>query len=457
MAGRLAEGLTEHNLSVSARLTRNGRRVDHERPVRRSTLFSGFSRRALATSSVLGVCLAACSSSGHPGGSTTTGGGTSQQQCGCSSSCCSQQSTASSTENGGGIFCGNGEYCYGAWFCSFDVSGGCTAVDPCNGQSGSYVACDAGAGSSGSGGSSGIAGPIGPGGGQVPNLVFGIVGDTRPADEDPTNLETAYPTQVITYIFRNLEASSPRPQFVIATGDYAYCSGDCAPQTALYMAAAQSFGGQLFPVMGNHECNVSTSSNCGLNNVNGVTPAYSNFLQSVLGGAGITPTLYPSLANQAAYYSVNISSSAGVTPAWTAKFVMIAANAWDSAQQSWLTGVMQQSTTYTFVVRHESVTDEEITSDCPGDCGASDAIINQYPYTALLVGHTHIYEQSQTASGQLELVVGTGGAPLQGNDFGYVICAQQTNGNISCQLYYSGAYSTPVGTPVVVNAAGALQ
>jgi hypothetical protein len=291
----------------------------------------------------------------------------------------------------------------------------------------------------------------------VPSLVFGIVGDTRPDTEDPTNLATAYPTQVISYIYQNFEGSSPRPQFVVATGDYAYCSGACDTQTALYLGAAQSYSGQIFPTMGNHECNVSTSSNCGPSNANGITPAYTNFLQNVLGGVGITPTLYPTLANQAAYYSVNISSSTSVTPAWTAKFVMVAANAWDAAQQTWLTGVMQQSTTYTFVVRHESVTDEEITSDCPGDCGASDATINQYPYTALLVGHTHYYLQSQTATGQLELVVGNGGAPLQGGDFGYVICAQQTDGNISCQPYNSGVYGTPVGAPVVVNAAGAVQ
>jgi hypothetical protein len=425
----------------------------------------GFARAASLVSALLCGCftagLTACASGEHADGGAITGGTTGG--CGCSAACCSQASTASSTENGGGIFCGNGEYCYGAWFCSFAVAGGCTEADPCNGQSGSYVAC-AGAGSTGGGsggstGANGGTGAIGPAGGQVPSLVFGIVGDSRPADEDPSNLATAYPTEVISFIYQDLEASSPRPQFVVATGDYAYCSTTCTAQTALYMGAAASFSGQLFPTMGNHECNGSTSSNCGTDNATGITPNYTNFLTNVLGGAGITPSLYPSLANQAAYYSVNISSSAGVSPAWTAKFVMIAANAWDATEQSWLTGVMQQSTTYTFVVRHESVTDEEILSDCPGDCGASDATINMYPYTALLVGHTHEYLQSQTASGQLELVVGNGGAPLQATnfDFGYVICSQLTDGNISCQPYDSGVYGTPVGSPVVVNAAGALQ
>ena len=51
------------------------------------------------------------------------------------------------------------------------------------------------------------------------------------------------------------------------------------------------------------------------------------------------------------YYSININA---IDSSWTSKFVFIAANAWDSTQSSWLSGVMAQTTTYTFVIRHES-------------------------------------------------------------------------------------------------------
>jgi hypothetical protein len=113
---------------------------------------------------------------------------------------------------------------------------------------------------------------------------------------------------------------------------------------------------------------------------------------------------------------------------------------------------------YTFVVRHESYQDDgAASSNLPGDQGASDAIIQQYPYTMLLVGHTHEYRQSTSGSNQVELIVGNGGAETASVSPGYVICTQLSGGNISCQPYVSSATPSTNGTAVVVNAAGALQ
>ena len=409
------------------------------------------------------------------GNGSSTGGGPS---CGCSASCCSEQASASSTAQSGGLTCPDGSTCYGSWYCNLAPSGGCTQTDPCNGRSGTYVSCSTSSagttgsasssssssssgGSSTGGGTTGtITGTIGPQGGSVSSLVFGVVGDTRPQNEGDT---ANYPTQDITWIYQNIMASSPRPQFVIGTGDYAYCSGsDCAAQTADYITAAKQYypgGGQIFLAMGNHECNGYTSSNCAPDApADGATssePNYTNFF-NVLNTFGINSTSQPTLSTGVPYYEVDVSSSDSTNP-WTAKFVMIAANAWDSGQSSWLTSVMQKQTTYTFVVRHESYQDDgAANSDLPGDQGASDAIIQQYPYTLLLVGHTHEYAQSSSGSGQVELIVGNGGAETSGPP-GYVICAMVSGGNISCQPYAAGSSASTNGSAVVVNATGALQ
>jgi hypothetical protein len=173
---------------------------------------------------------------------------------------------------------------------------------------------------------------------------------------------------------------------------------------------------------------------------------------------GLNSTTQPTLATGNPYYKVDINSSDASNP-WTAKFVFIAANAWDQGQSTWLSAAMAKQTTYTFVIRHESYEDDgAASSNQPGDQGASDKIIAGFPYTLLLVGHTHEYAQSKSGSGQVELIVGNGGAESSG-PAGYVTCSQLTNGNISCQPYEFSGSNAPsaTGSAVVVNAAGALQ
>jgi hypothetical protein len=82
-------------------------------------------------------------------------------------------------------------------------------------------------GSSSSGSSSGscttdtgpITGTVGNTGGSVSRLVFAVVGDTRPANEDDPS---GYPTSVITKIFQDIEAQSPHPVLTLGTGDYQF-------------------------------------------------------------------------------------------------------------------------------------------------------------------------------------------------------------------------------------------
>jgi hypothetical protein len=129
------------------------------------------------------------------------------------------------------------------------------------------------------------------------------------------------------------------------------------------------------------------------------------------------------------YYSININAS---DTSWTSKFVFVAANAWDSGQANWLQQTMAQSTTYTFVVRHESSS----ASTAPG-VSPSDQIINGSAYTLLIVGHSHTYDHPS----QKEVLFGNGGAPISGSaNYGYGVFLQRPDGAIQVDAvdYQSG-------------------
>ncbi|HEY2516055.1 MAG TPA: hypothetical protein VGI39_34525 [Polyangiaceae bacterium] len=254
-----------------------------------------------------------------------------------------------------------------------------------------------------------VTGTVGPTGGTVSRLYFSAVGDTRPATVDDTS---GYPSTIINQIYTDIQGLNPRPPFSISTGDYQFSAAtgtQSGTQMNLYLAARAKFSGAFFPALGNHECTGATASNCGSGNTNGVTTNFSNFLSLMLGPIQKTQP----------YYSIRVDAADG---SWTSKFVFVAANAWDSTQSSWLSGVMAQATTYTFVVRHEATG----TSGPPG-VSPSDTIINGFPYTLLIVGHTHTYEHKTTK----EVLFGNGGAPLTGSgNYGFGLFSQRSDGAI---------------------------
>jgi hypothetical protein len=263
-----------------------------------------------------------------------------------------------------------------------------------------------------------ITGTVGISGGSISRLVFAVAGDTRPANVDDPS---AYPTAIITKIFQDIEALTPQPALVLGTGDYQYSStGSSATgsqQVGLYMQARALYSGPFFPAMGNHECGISgpyitsDNNNCGPGNPGGVTPNYTAFMSQMLAPISQTNP----------YYAINVNAIDG---SWTAKFVITAANDWTTAQQSWLETTMAQPTTYTFVVRHEG---SEIPPLPPGVAGV-DAVLAQYPYTLMIVGHIHNYGHY---SNEPQVVVfGNGGAPLQGGDYGFGLFSQRCDGAI---------------------------
>jgi hypothetical protein len=258
-----------------------------------------------------------------------------------------------------------------------------------------------------------VTGPIGPNGGQESTLYFGIVGDTRPPNEDDT---AGYPSATIGKIYTDVAAMKPMPPFVVTTGDYQFANpwGTEGPkQLALYTAAKSKYSGYEFPAMGNHEGTGGTATNIGPGTKYSTTNNFDAFKSALL-----TP-----IGKSDPYYSIEVDAT---DSSWTSKFVFVAANYWNTTQATWLDSTLAKKTTYTFIIRHQS---SQVTVAQGGPIGVdgSEAIMAKYPYTLAIVGHTHTYYHVSTK----EVIFGNGGAPLSGSgSYGYGIVAQKTNGDI---------------------------
>jgi hypothetical protein len=280
-----------------------------------------------------------------------------------------------------------------------------------------------------------ISGSVGPNGGSVSRLFFAITGDTRP---DTINSTSTYPTTLVNKIYTDIQGMSPRPQFVVATGDYMFASttsSTASTQINLYAQGAALFtGGPLYPVMGNHECDGSTTGNCSGRTTDNITA----FKTTLLANIGKTKT----------YYTVSFSSSVASYP-WTAKLIVLSCNEWDSTQLSWFNQQVAVPTTYTFITRHESSNADAI-APCIND---TDPVITAHPPNLLLVGHTHTFEVFKKSSmyNMLpvdEVVAGMGGAQQQLNPgqipvFGYATIEQIATG-FKITEYSSDDPTTPI-------------
>jgi hypothetical protein len=357
--------------------------------------------------------------SGGAGGGTGNGGGAGggmQTTCGVydlpdTSSCCK------SCMPGTGACQTNG--CFSGWWCDRNACA-CHPASPgnCGGTGGGSAG-----GAGGGGGTFSYTGSVGIDGGAVSELYFAVVGDTRPAMEPPSSMPTSgYPTTIITKIFQDIDALNPKPQFVIATGDYMYASPSGTTgtqQLQLYNQARANYTGVVFPVMGNHECNGNSSGNCATMTTNNLTEYISALL---------TPIKRSKL-----YYSFDVKDTAGQ---WTAKFIVVACNAWDTTQNTWFNTQLARSTTYTFIARHMPIASN-------GPCNTQmDAELSGATYNGLLTGHTHSAYFSPL---QKELVEGVGGAPITGtSNYGYATVRQ--NGSSFTITQYDYSTNQPVAT-----------
>lgn len=260
------------------------------------------------------------------------------------------------------------------------------------------------------------AGPvgIGPDGGKVPRFIFAVIGDTRPPTINDT---THYPVKRVNTIYDRIQALTPRPQFVVATGDYMFASASGhqgKPQIDNYVAATKRFSGPVFGSMGNHECSGGNQANCF------PIPANNNNMTAYL-NAMVKP-----LGKTHPYYEIPFEDTNGK---WTAKLLIVACNSWGAAQKTWLQNALKRRTDYTFVARHQPMG-----SDAP--CvPAVDSMLKASGtrYTMLLVGHVHQYRHSGK-----QLLEGVGGAPLTGSsNFGFATVEQRAAGGVRVRQYDS--------------------
>jgi hypothetical protein len=263
---------------------------------------------------------------------------------------------------------------------------------------------------------------VGAAGGTVDHLYFAMVGDTRPSFP----LFTSYPTAIITQIFTDIQGMNPRPQFVVATGDYQFSiplTGQSNTQVGLYRKAEQAFSGTVFSTMGNHECTGLTQVNCSMSSLLSNIPAYMNSLVLPLG-----QTL--------PYYTVPFNGSNG---SWNAKLIVVACNLWDPTQKAWLADQLAQPTTYTLIAQHQPSTTTD--GPCVNDV---NALLANHPYSLSLVGHDHEF-----AVNGREVKVGISGAPLSSgaSNWGYATVEQTSKGWVVTEYDYATA--APLATVTV--------
>ena len=244
------------------------------------------------------------------------------------------------------------------------------------------------------------------GGGTAGGLMkLAVIGDCRPPGQNGT---ASYPSTVLGGVFTR--AQQLGAQFVVGTGDYIFADNatDVAKQIALFKQAASNYSaGPIYLTLGNHECDGLTSSNCP--NLN-ETPNIQAFMANLAPPGASKP-----------YFRLDVP-----TPFGKAKFLFVAANAWDALQQSWLQRQLADSTTYTFVVRHEPISDNK----APG-VNPSEDLVTQAKLTLELNGHEHEYRRTSTN----HVTSGNAGAPLNsgGDGYGLLLIEQTDAGDITAQ------------------------
>jgi hypothetical protein len=325
---------------------------------------------------------------------------------------------------------------------------------------------DAGNSQGGGGPDAGFTSTITGNGGTESQLYFAVLGDTRPADGCDTN-GSDYPSTIITTSFQQLDAMSPRPPFVVTTGDYQYVdqggSGDpscptlAATQLGYYMTARAKYSGVLWPAMGNHECDGYTDSDCGNGCPSGDTGCSgssntSNFLEFV------TQMLSP-IGESLPYYTRTVTAT---DSSWKATFIFTAPNYWTgTSQSSWVTSQISaagtpSSSNYVIVIHHEDST----ASSPPKGLSTIESAESGHE-TLSIVGHSHFWQFGTggpySESNARQLLVGNGGAPLTSGSnsstvntsvYGYTTIMRQSDGSLLI-TGYDESTGTAVNTATV--------
>ena len=266
-------------------------------------------------------------------------------------------------------------------------------------------------------------------------LQFGAFGDVRPPNPNDT---ANFPDGILSHIFSGLQAKGM--SLAVDAGDHCFqssiSSGSyCHTQFVSHFMAdmTANYSGRLLPTMGNHEgcgTDAATTGNC----TSWTSGLVHDYLVDV-----VLPTTGQS---SSPFYSIVVYGSWG-----TAKFVHVAANAWTSAQNTWLTSTLNVPTTYTFVIRHEPNNDPR----APGVTPSEALYLSHYnagTLTMSITGHTHLvqlpggtqpYGDSFGATEPYEVILGNAGAPLDaGPYYGFATLTRRaSDGAIVTQEYES--------------------
>jgi len=249
--------------------------------------------------------------------------------------------------------------------------------------------------------------PMG-GGGTVNLLAFTVFGDVRPALPD---FDNQYPAMTIASIMKQMATLSP--EFAVGTGDYMFVEAlpsSATNQLKMLLAAEANFPKPIFHALGNHECNSFSDLNCP--NLN-ETPNITVYMSTMLPWTKVP------------WYSFLVHTALG-----DAKFLFVAANAWNDQQAAWLKQALSIPTRYTFVIRHQPTPDAGQPSSVMGKL-ASDMLFMGQPITLFLYGHVHEYNHIGTNA----VIAGNGGAPLDKGSYGFVYVRQREDGAVTVTAY----------------------
>jgi hypothetical protein len=254
-------------------------------------------------------------------------------------------------------------------------------------------------------------------GGTVDRLYFGYTGDTRMMSSG-----SGYTPQlqgVINSIFTQMGQKGV--EFAMDGGDHMEASNNSEAAACMtdYGTAAGKLGKPVFMTMGNHECAASFSNDCGYAGAATMDAKMSAYMDALKTISGQTSP----------YYRFDVMTKSG-----KAVFLVVADDAWNSTQQTWLTQQLtdaDQNAKYTFVSKHHP--------DGNTDQPAFQQIYNlvkSHKYTLFLTGHSHEYKHQ--FNDHRAVVMGLGGAPFDNPNQmwnGYLTVLQCPDDSVQVTVY----------------------
>jgi hypothetical protein len=254
-------------------------------------------------------------------------------------------------------------------------------------------------------------------GGTVDRLYFGYTGDTR--DTSSTSSYSSTLQATINNIYTQMGTRGV--EFALDGGDHMEAStySEAKGNMANYLSATALLGKPVFMTLGNHECSQSFSGpDCG-----------GGEIFTDRKGQAFMEALSSSIGATQPYYRFDVMTNAG-----KAVFIVVADDAWDSTQQTWLTQQLTDADStakYTFVTKHHP----NGNTDMPSFQTIYD-LVRAHKYTLFLTSHSHEYKRQ--FGDPHALVMGLGGAPFDNPKqqwWGYLTAMQCPDDHIYVSVY----------------------